>query len=152
MDRQREAGHEGSAEVPDRRHDHGLSGESSVADRSESVGREGVEEYFPPEEITVAKDGCLMVRTEHAEDVWLYGTLLSFGADVKVLEPEHLADAIRERAATNLPPLREVDFARSPADDLGSPFEYRRFFELKCRQATEFRDCIRKIEYNQPYP
>lgn len=57
-----------------------------------------VEEYFPPEEITVAENGCLMVRTEHAEDVWLYGTLLSFGADVKVLEPEHLADAIRERA------------------------------------------------------
>jgi predicted DNA-binding transcriptional regulator YafY len=57
-----------------------------------------VEEYFPPEEITVAEDGYFIVRTEHAEDVWLYGTLLSYGIDVMVLEPKHLADSIKERA------------------------------------------------------
>lgn len=57
-----------------------------------------VEEYFLPEEITIAEDGYFIVRTDHAEDVWLYGTLLSFGTDVTVLEPKHLADSIKERA------------------------------------------------------
>jgi predicted DNA-binding transcriptional regulator YafY len=57
-----------------------------------------VEEYFPLEEITIAEDGYLIVRTEHAEDVWLYGTLLSYGTDVTVLEPKHFADSIKERA------------------------------------------------------
>lgn len=57
-----------------------------------------VEEYFPPEEITIAEDGYFIVRTEHAEDVWLYGTLLSYGTDVTVLEPKHLAVSIKERA------------------------------------------------------
>jgi predicted DNA-binding transcriptional regulator YafY len=57
-----------------------------------------VEEYFPLEEITIAEDGYLIVRTKHAEDVWLYGTLLSYGTDVTVLEPKHFADSIKERA------------------------------------------------------
>ncbi|GAA3410981.1 helix-turn-helix transcriptional regulator [Paenibacillus hodogayensis] len=56
-----------------------------------------VEEYFPPEEITITEDGYFIVRTEHTEDVWLYGTLLSYGTDVTVLEPKHLADSIKER-------------------------------------------------------
>jgi predicted DNA-binding transcriptional regulator YafY len=60
--------------------------------------RDKVEEYFPLEEITISEDGYLIVRTEHAEDVWLYGTLLSYGTDVTVLEPKHLADSIKERA------------------------------------------------------
>jgi predicted DNA-binding transcriptional regulator YafY len=57
-----------------------------------------VEEYFQPEEITVAEDGYFIVRSKHSVDGWLMGTLLSYGADVKVLEPKHLADSIRERA------------------------------------------------------
>lgn len=60
--------------------------------------RARVEEYFPPEEITIGEDSYLLVRTEHAEDVWLYGTLLSYGTDVTVLEPKHLANNIKDRA------------------------------------------------------
>lgn len=70
----------------------------SVVLRFHPRARVKVEEYFPPEEITVAEDGYFIVRTEHAEDVWLYGTLLSYGTDVMVLEPKHLADRIKERA------------------------------------------------------
>ena len=66
--------------------------------RFHSRARAKVEEYFPPEEITITEDGNLVVRTEHAEDKWLYGTLLSYGTDVTVLEPKHLADNIKERA------------------------------------------------------
>ncbi|CEG27123.1 helix-turn-helix transcriptional regulator [Bacillus sp. B-jedd] len=57
-----------------------------------------VEEYFPPEEITVTDNGYFIVRTEHEEDVWLYGTLLSYGTDVSVLEPKHVAENIKVRA------------------------------------------------------
>jgi len=57
-----------------------------------------VEEYFPPEEITVDEDGYFLVDTTHAEDEWLYGTLLGFGPDVAVLQPRHLADNVRQRA------------------------------------------------------
>jgi predicted DNA-binding transcriptional regulator YafY len=60
--------------------------------------RTRVEEYFSPEEITVAEDGYFIVRSEHSNDSWLQGTLLSYGTDVKVLEPKQLADTIRERA------------------------------------------------------
>lgn len=57
-----------------------------------------VEEYFPPEEIMVDADGYFLVDTTHAEDEWLYGTLLGFGPDVAVLEPRRLADNIKQRA------------------------------------------------------
>ena len=57
-----------------------------------------VEEYFPPEEIEVDDEGYYRVDTVHAEDEWLYGTLLSFGPDVTVLEPDHLAQNVKQRA------------------------------------------------------
>jgi len=57
-----------------------------------------VEEYFPPEEIRVDGDGYYRVDTVHAEDEWLYGTLLGFGPDVTVLEPRRLADNLKRRA------------------------------------------------------
>ena len=57
-----------------------------------------VEEYFPPEEIEVDDDGYYRVNTVHAEDEWLYGTLLSFGPDVTVLEPVRLAENVKQRA------------------------------------------------------
>ena len=57
-----------------------------------------VEEYFPPEEIRVEEDGYYRVETVHAEDEWLYGTLLGFGPEVTVLEPRRLADNLKRRA------------------------------------------------------
>lgn len=57
-----------------------------------------VEEYFPQEEISMAGDGYLMVNTLHNEDNWLYSTLLSYGTDVVVLSPLHVAENLKERA------------------------------------------------------
>lgn len=57
-----------------------------------------VEEYFGLEQITVEEDGSLLVRSEHPEDAWLYGMLLSYGPDVHVLEPETLAEEISGQA------------------------------------------------------
>jgi hypothetical protein len=49
---------------------------SHAAIASTPTVRIKVEEYFPPEEITITEDGYFIVRTEHAE---VYGTLLSYG-------------------------------------------------------------------------
>ncbi|NHN35492.1 WYL domain-containing protein [Paenibacillus sp. S3N08] len=57
-----------------------------------------VEEYFGPEQMTVEEDGSLLVRSEHPIDTWLYGLLLSYGPDVRVLEPELLAEEISGQA------------------------------------------------------
>lgn len=57
-----------------------------------------VEEYFGLEQITMEEDGSLLVRSEHPEDAWLYGMLLSYGPDVHVLEPETLAEEISGQA------------------------------------------------------
>ncbi|ANE45391.1 hypothetical protein SY83_02570 [Paenibacillus swuensis] len=57
-----------------------------------------VEEYFGQEQITVEEDGWLLVRSEHPEDAWLHGMLLSYGPDVHVLEPETLAEEISGQA------------------------------------------------------
>lgn len=58
-----------------------------------------VEEYFGPEHMTVEEDGSLLVRSELPEDDWLYGILLSYGPDLRVLEPKTLADAISGQAS-----------------------------------------------------
>lgn len=57
-----------------------------------------VEELFGPEQMTVEEDGSLLVRSEFPEDNWLYGMLLSYGPDLRVLEPKSLADEISGRA------------------------------------------------------
>lgn len=44
------------------------------------------------------EDGYYRVETVHAEDEWLYGTLLGFGPEVTVLEPRRLADNLKRRA------------------------------------------------------
>lgn len=57
------------------------------------------EEYFHPDEIVEEPDGYLLLKTEQAENPWLYGMLMSYGADIQVLEPQNLADTLRERAS-----------------------------------------------------
>ncbi|WP_248928572.1 helix-turn-helix transcriptional regulator [Paenibacillus hamazuiensis] len=57
-----------------------------------------IEEFFGPEKMTVEEDGSLLVRSEFPEDNWLYGMLLSYGPDVRVLEPKSLADEISSQA------------------------------------------------------
>lgn len=43
-------------------------------------------------------DGALSVSAALPEDAWLYGYLLSFGADLKVLEPERLCRRLGQLA------------------------------------------------------
>jgi predicted DNA-binding transcriptional regulator YafY len=57
-----------------------------------------VEEYFDTEQISELKDGSIMVKANHPENAWFISFLLSFGDDVKVLEPKQLADHIMQQA------------------------------------------------------
>jgi len=54
-----------------------------------------VEESFGPERVETEEDGSLLVRVAYPESSWLYGMLLSYGPDVRVVEPGRLADKIR---------------------------------------------------------
>ncbi|OPH50596.1 hypothetical protein BC351_08070 [Paenibacillus ferrarius] len=56
-----------------------------------------VEEAFGLDEVEVQEDGSLLVRTSNADNRWMYDMILSFGPDVRVLEPAFVADAIRDR-------------------------------------------------------
>ena len=49
-----------------------------------------VYDNFSPEEIEKTKDGNYIVNTSFPHDKWVYSFLLSFGSDVKVLEPEEI--------------------------------------------------------------
>ncbi|WP_010501744.1 helix-turn-helix transcriptional regulator [Paenibacillus elgii] len=57
-----------------------------------------VEDYYKPEQIEYGPDGTLVVRASHPDAHWTYAHLLSYGADVKVLEPEAVASRLREEA------------------------------------------------------
>lgn len=58
-----------------------------------------VEEKFETEKIYVDDNGRVMVRFQCPETDWLYGIILSYGAGVEVLEPEHLRRILREKLA-----------------------------------------------------
>ena len=45
-----------------------------------------------------ADDGSYIVSLCWPEDNWVYGTILSFGEHIEVLEPEHIRDIIRDKA------------------------------------------------------
>lgn len=49
-----------------------------------------VYDEFDPSQISKEVDGSFLVRIQVPEDHWLYSFLLSFGADLKVIEPEHI--------------------------------------------------------------
>ncbi len=70
---------------------------SLVLHFSERV-RVRVEDHFEPAEIEGQSDGSLLVRVHYPEDSWLYGMLLSYGPDVRVLEPFHITSILKEKA------------------------------------------------------
>ena len=43
-------------------------------------------------------DGTLMVRATQPDEPWLHGMLLSYGPSLLILEPAHIAAAIKEKA------------------------------------------------------
>ena len=57
-----------------------------------------VYDEFDETEITYQKNGDLMVCAEMPVDAWLIGYLLSFGAQVEVMEPKYLKGVLAARA------------------------------------------------------
>ncbi|MCU6711378.1 YafY family transcriptional regulator [Paenibacillus sp. J5C_2022] len=55
-------------------------------------------DYFDESQIERQPDGALLVRTALPDEKWLIGFLLRFRTDVLVVEPAHLADALRDTA------------------------------------------------------
>ena len=43
-------------------------------------------------------DGSFIVSLHCTEDNWVYGTVLSYGEHIEVLEPEHIKDTVRKKA------------------------------------------------------
>ncbi len=57
-----------------------------------------VYDEFDESEIKYQKNGDLIVRAEMPADTWLIGYLLSFGAQVEIIEPKHLKGILAAQA------------------------------------------------------
>ncbi|OXL86478.1 hypothetical protein BCV73_27930 [Paenibacillus sp. SSG-1] len=57
-----------------------------------------VEEAFGAENVEIEADGSLLVRASYPDNHWMYGMLLSYGPDLRVLEPAYVAERIRQMA------------------------------------------------------
>ncbi|MCZ8523264.1 MULTISPECIES: helix-turn-helix transcriptional regulator [Paenibacillus] len=57
-----------------------------------------VKDAFPEDEVERLTDGSLLVRAIRPDEPWLYGQLMSFGTDVRVLEPLSAAETLRRKA------------------------------------------------------
>jgi predicted DNA-binding transcriptional regulator YafY len=57
-----------------------------------------VYDEFDDNEVTVQKNGDLIVAAYMPEDAWLVGYLLSFGANVDVIEPTYLGEVLSNEA------------------------------------------------------
>lgn len=55
-------------------------------------------DYFEESQMEFLEDGRVIVEVSYPEDEWVYGTILSFGSLVEVLEPLYIRDTIQERA------------------------------------------------------
>ena len=55
-------------------------------------------DMFAGEDIRRQEDGSYLVTVCYPEDAWVYGQLLSFGAEVEVLSPPHVRRVLREQA------------------------------------------------------
>lgn len=53
---------------------------------------------FDETEMEYQENGDLIVRAEMPVDTWLIGYLLSFGAQVEIMEPKYLKNIIAEQA------------------------------------------------------
>jgi predicted DNA-binding transcriptional regulator YafY len=60
--------------------------------------RHMVLDYFEEETIRVQKDGSVVARISLPEGEWVYGMILSYGENVRVLEPVHIQKIVQEKA------------------------------------------------------
>jgi len=57
-----------------------------------------VHDEFAAHTVALQPDGSYIATVTWPEDSWIYGFLLSFGEDIKVLEPGYLRDIIKDKA------------------------------------------------------
>ncbi|GAA4866032.1 YafY family protein [Paenibacillus vulneris] len=57
-----------------------------------------LQDYFCFGDMVTEPDGTILVTAKQPDEPWLYGMLLSHGADVKVIEPESVARKVQEMA------------------------------------------------------
>jgi predicted DNA-binding transcriptional regulator YafY len=57
-----------------------------------------VQDYFQHGDISYMPDGSLLVTATQPEDPWLYSALLGYGADLRILEPAHVAHIVKNKA------------------------------------------------------
>ncbi len=60
--------------------------------------RSRVEDYYDENLIEGGENGCLIVSVSFPEDEWVYSHILSYGENVKVLQPERIAQIIEKKA------------------------------------------------------
>jgi proteasome accessory factor C len=56
-------------------------------------------DYFPLREVRELDDGACEAAMTYASDDWMARFVLGFGSAVRVVEPQNLADKVRESAA-----------------------------------------------------
>ncbi|MNP16937.1 hypothetical protein D3C76_1093540 [compost metagenome] len=66
--------------------------------RFQSKVKVRVEDSFPADQICYEKDGCMLVQVTYPEDDWVYGTILSYGDMVEVVQPEHVREILGNKA------------------------------------------------------
>ncbi|MFC0213530.1 helix-turn-helix transcriptional regulator [Paenibacillus chartarius] len=60
--------------------------------------RAQAEDYFGAGHIVTQPDGTLLVTARQPDEPWLYSMLLGYGPSLRILEPAHIADIVKEKA------------------------------------------------------
>ncbi|MHC0620209.1 helix-turn-helix transcriptional regulator [Paenibacillus sp. M.A.Huq-82] len=60
--------------------------------------RAQAEDYFQADQIAEQPDGSLLVTAIQPDEPWLHGMLLSYGPGLRILEPTHIAEIIKDKA------------------------------------------------------
>ncbi|GGD97242.1 helix-turn-helix transcriptional regulator [Paenibacillus nasutitermitis] len=66
--------------------------------RIKGPAKVAAEDHFDEDEIERQPDGSLIVRVRYPDNEWLIGFLLGFKADLFIIEPLHIAAAVRQTA------------------------------------------------------
>lgn len=56
-----------------------------------------VMDEFDERDVEIQLDGSFIVTVTWPEDDWVYGTILSFGEYIEILEPEHVREIIKNK-------------------------------------------------------
>jgi len=56
-----------------------------------------VYDEFDDESAAKQADGSFLITVTWPEDEWVYGTILSYGEYIEVLEPEHIREIVKNK-------------------------------------------------------